>query len=129
MKYEEEIERTDKGSALVNLLPILFLFSLRMFFCIFIYTQKDTMQASNTFVLKSCSLLQNDFLPVVPATLPKGLTFFTTNQLIKRFKNFAPEGSLTEQELFDALIDRGFDVMEIKPFGYVWLMQDKKIKF
>ena len=53
----------------------------------------------------------------------------TRRWLIKRFENFGPEGSLTKQQLFDALIDRGFDVMEIKPFGYVWLMQDKKIKF
>ena len=76
MKWEETIERTIKGSAAVNLRPIL---------------------------------------------------FFTTKQLIKRFENFAPEGSLTKQQLFDALIDRGFDVMEIKPFGYVWVLQDKRI--
>lgn len=72
-------------------------------------------------------LLKEQYTPVQIDQLPKGLTFYSTEQLIAKFESFMPEGVLTRESIYSTLQKMGFELAEIKPFSYVWVMQTKRV--
>ena len=61
--------------------------------------------------------------PIEIESFPKGICFFSTEQLINKFQSFVPEGILTTETIYQTLTCLGFELAEIKPFSYVWVMQ------
>ena len=81
------------------------------------------MTPNKEYLDKLSELLEQDFAPIKVADLPKGLTFFSTVQLIAKFESFVPGGVLTPESIYETLTELGYELAEIKPFSYVWVMQ------
>ena len=79
-----------------------------------------------TYLNKIENFLKEKYAPVEIKTLPKGLSFFSTEQLITRYEDFVPEGVLTREAIFETMEKLGFELAEISPFKVVWVLQDLK---
>lgn len=79
------------------------------------------MQPDNEYLNHVEKLISDLYAPVAVKELPKGLSLFSTEQLIQKFQSFVPDGVLTKDSVYALMQKMGFELAEIKPFSYVWI--------
>ena len=84
------------------------------------------MNPDNTYLEQIKELISENYMPFPVAKLPKNLGFFSTEQIISKFSSFVPEGVLTKESVFETMAALGYELAEIKPFSYVWILQHKR---
>lgn len=70
-------------------------------------------------------LINAKYKPLKIEELPQGLTFYSSEQIINKFQSFIPKEVLTSESIYTTLTQMGYELVEIKPFSYVWAMQTK----
>ena len=83
------------------------------------------MQHEDKYLDHIKELIQEVYAPVDVSKLPKGLSFFSTEQLMAKFGSFVPNGILTKESIYALMEDMRFQLAEIKPFSYVWVCKPK----
>ena len=83
------------------------------------------MNHEDEYLTRVKALLKTEYKPVAASELPKGLSFFSTEQLMVKFSSFVPDGILTKENLYNLMREMGFELAQIKPFSYVWVCTTK----